>query len=235
MRHVCESIYKDGVFLGISGSNIDITKRKTLEKALFEKNKALAVILESIGDGVITTDINGRITLNRAAQKITGWGQNEAMKRPLQDVFNIINEKTGKPCKKPCRSCAPIKDKDNQVIGAVLGEYIPCQNVHGRGFQDLDQARCVEKGVPKGQGTRGSAPDFIKDRAPVKKTTPIVEILKESAAFALQDTNVNCAFNIEKDIPPVEVDPNQISQIINNINYINANQAMPDGGTIGGL
>ncbi|MBN1998226.1 response regulator [candidate division KSB1 bacterium] len=72
---------------------------------------------------------------------------------------------------------------------------------------------------------------FAKGGAPVKRTASIVEILKESARFALRGSNVRCLFYIYKDIWNVEIDPGQISQVIHNL-VINANQAMPKGGSI---
>ncbi|RLF57654.1 MAG: hypothetical protein DRN37_06125 [Thermoplasmata archaeon] len=120
------------------------------EVATVEIKKRLAVTLESIGDGVISTDRSGTITLmNRAAENITGWNEEEAVGRPLTEVFPIINENTRKPCVSPveevletgravslanhtvliCRdgtekiladSCAPIRDNEGNIIGVVL-------------------------------------------------------------------------------------------------------------------
>jgi PAS domain S-box-containing protein len=54
------------------------------------ERERLNVTLRSIGDGVITTDTSGNIILlNRAAEKITGWHQAEALGRPFDEVFNI--------------------------------------------------------------------------------------------------------------------------------------------------
>ncbi len=120
------------------------------EVATVEIKERLAVTLESIGDGVISTDRSGTITLmNRAAENITGWNEEEAVGRPLTEVFPIINKNTRKPCVSPveevletgravslanhtvliCRdgtekiladSCAPIRDNEGNIIGVVL-------------------------------------------------------------------------------------------------------------------
>jgi diguanylate cyclase (GGDEF)-like protein/PAS domain S-box-containing protein len=71
-----------------------------LEKSLTEREQALylakelaEVTLASIGDGVITTDVLGRVTfLNPIATNLTGWTLDEAQDKPLSDIFNIINE-----------------------------------------------------------------------------------------------------------------------------------------------
>ncbi|MBN2288414.1 MAG: PAS domain S-box protein [Candidatus Glassbacteria bacterium] len=72
---------------------------------------------------------------------------------------------------------------------------------------------------------------FSKGGAPDMKTIRLPDLVKETADFALRGSNVRCNFYFEKDIWPVEGDEGQISQVINNL-VINADQAMPEGGTI---
>jgi PAS domain S-box-containing protein len=61
-----------------------------------------AVTLASIGDAVIATDTQGRVTfLNPAAEALTGWPQADAARRPLADVFRIVNERTRQPVEDP--------------------------------------------------------------------------------------------------------------------------------------
>ncbi len=110
----------------------------------------LAVTLNSIGDGVIATDAEGRVTLlNPLAERLTGWTQAEAAGRPVDEIFHIVNQETREPSTIPVKStlalgtvhglanhtiliarggsecaiadsCAPIRDRDGQVVGAVL-------------------------------------------------------------------------------------------------------------------
>jgi PAS domain S-box-containing protein len=80
----------------------DITELKRLETELEDEKEQLAVTLLSIGDGVIVTDLGGRITLmNQMAESITGWSQREALCQPLNEVFHIFNQKTREPCENP--------------------------------------------------------------------------------------------------------------------------------------
>ena len=73
----------------IMGSVIDITDRKKTEQALLTEKERLAVTLSSIGDGVMATDISGKITLiNNAAEQITGWLSDAAMGQDLAVVLS---------------------------------------------------------------------------------------------------------------------------------------------------
>jgi len=68
----------------------DISERKSVETALFEEKERFQVILESIKDGVITTDPQGRILyLNPAAAALTGWQQDEACGKPVEAVMRV--------------------------------------------------------------------------------------------------------------------------------------------------
>ena len=110
----------------------------------------LAVTLKSIGDAVITTDAEGRVIyLNPVAEQFTGWLQEEACGHPVDEIFRIINKETRLPAIIPVTatlahgtiqglanhtvlialdgtecdiadSCAPIRDSEGQVTGAVL-------------------------------------------------------------------------------------------------------------------
>ena len=117
---------------------------------LLESEETLAVTLNSIGDAVIATDAQARVrSLNRVAAELTGWTQAEAAGRPVDQIFSIINQETREPSTIPIMatlahgtiqglanhtlliardgseraiadSCAPIRDRSDRVIGAVL-------------------------------------------------------------------------------------------------------------------
>ena len=109
-----------------------------------------SVTLNSIGDAVIATDAEARVTLlNPLAEQLTGWTQAQASGRPVAEIFIIINKETRLPATIPVMetlehgtvqglanhtvliavdgseydiadSCAPIRNRDGQVVGAVL-------------------------------------------------------------------------------------------------------------------
>lgn len=129
------------------------TARRVAEEnsqVIQEQRERLRVTLASIGDGVISTDAQGRVEfLNPVAQELMGWKNEEALGRSLLDVFHIINEQTRDPVENPvvCAlregkivglanhtiliskdgterpiddSAAPIRDAAGNVVGSVL-------------------------------------------------------------------------------------------------------------------
>ncbi len=96
LNHTCRSITdSDGGNLGVRGSNRDVTSRKLAEDFLILEQERLAVTLRSIGDGVITTDVNHRVTLiNPVAEKLTGWSNAAASGWEVSEIFKIIDERT---------------------------------------------------------------------------------------------------------------------------------------------
>ena len=140
----------DKDLLGLVGVSRDITRLKETEQDLAREKERLAVTLRSIGDGVITSDIEGNVVLlNKVAEQLTGWSQEEASGKPVSKVFHIINEKTGVLCENPVEkvltlgkiiglanhtalisrdgvqrsiadSGAPIRDQESKIIGVVL-------------------------------------------------------------------------------------------------------------------
>jgi PAS domain S-box-containing protein len=69
--------------------------RDRAARLVAEQREHLGVTLESIGDGVIATDLEGRVTLmNSVAAALTGWTPQEAAGRRVHEVFNIISEET---------------------------------------------------------------------------------------------------------------------------------------------
>jgi two-component system cell cycle sensor histidine kinase/response regulator CckA len=134
----------------IIGTAYDITDRKRAEELLIAEKERLSVTLRSIGDGVIATDTEGKINLiNKIAENLTGWQQQDALGRPLDDVFQIINAKTHQPLESRvpiilktgqvpeleeqtalvakdgteriiADSMTPIYDKESNIIGSVL-------------------------------------------------------------------------------------------------------------------
>jgi PAS domain S-box-containing protein len=75
---------------------------------------------------------------------------------------------------------------------------------------------------------------FAKGGKPLTKAVSICSLIKEVSAFSLSGSNARCEFSLPEDLPAVEIDSGQITQVISNL-LINADQAMPTGGTIKAL
>ena len=88
--------------VGVGTINSDMTARKHAEDELRRQRDMLDVTLSSIGDAVIATDRHSRVTFfNRVAEELTGWPQQDALGRPLDEVFRIVQEQTLKPMDNP--------------------------------------------------------------------------------------------------------------------------------------
>lgn len=81
--------------------DVDIAQRQQIED-LLRRQETLEVTLSSIGDAVIVTDAQGRVTfLNAVAESLTGWSSQAATHEPLETVFRIVNERTGRAVENP--------------------------------------------------------------------------------------------------------------------------------------
>ncbi|MFW6144683.1 MAG: PAS domain S-box protein, partial [Candidatus Natronoplasma sp.] len=128
----------------------DITERKKTERALKESEEHLRVTMNSVGEGIITTDVDGNITfMNPRAEELTGWLLTEARGKPVKQVYTIFNPETEERVKTPVKKVLdhngivglandtklksrdgeeyyiedqgkPIRDDKGDIIGVVL-------------------------------------------------------------------------------------------------------------------
>ena len=133
------------------------------EQALADENERLGVMLRSIGDGVIASDLDGKVLLiNNAAEALTGWSRDEALGQPLASVFQNVEPDTRKRCvnvvpapavscegsgarrstvlvardltERPIEECAaPLRDGAGRTIGMMLA------------FRDISDALRVQE------------------------------------------------------------------------------------------
>ena len=145
------------------------------------RRESLQVTLASIGDGVITTDTEGRVSyLNPVAETLTGWTSNAALGRPLEEVFRIENEETRASVENPARrvlrdgliaglanhtlliakdgterpiddSAAPIRDEHGDVVGCVLI------------FRDISERRRAENALQRSHEAQARLAAIVAD------------------------------------------------------------------------
>lgn len=294
----------NGNLQALLGIIADISELKAARDALESEKELMTVTLRSIGDGVISVDTAGRvILLNRAAEQFCGWTQEEAIGRPLGEVFSIRNARTREPLVNPvelvlktrevvelannailvsrdgselviAESAAPLRDPAGNILGVVLAfrnitqkremeeALLRARKLESIGvlaggiahdfnnlltgvLGNISMARTLvspqqpvyplldraQKASERARDLTQQLLAFSKGGAPVKKLTSLKQLLVDSATFVLRGSNVRCEFDISHDLWPVEVDPGQMSQVVNNL-VINADQSMPDGGVI---
>jgi PAS domain S-box-containing protein len=143
--------------------NRHLVARAKASATIAEQGERWRTTLASIGDAVISTDGNARITnMNAVAESLTGWSDSEAIGQPLDTIFRIINESTRDAVENPAiralkegtivglanhtiliakngsekaidDSAAPIRCKDGEIVGSVLV------------FRDVSERRQVER------------------------------------------------------------------------------------------
>ncbi|MCJ7592008.1 MAG: EAL domain-containing protein [Woeseiaceae bacterium] len=92
----------NGRLLRLLGVEVDITESKLYEDALFREKESAQITLQSIGDGVITTDANSNVEyINPVAEDLTGWKVDDASGRSIDEIFRGFHEETCEPLENP--------------------------------------------------------------------------------------------------------------------------------------
>lgn len=134
---------------------------RSAEETLFEEKERSRVMLESIGDAVLATDLQGNVTyLNAMAEALTGWSREEALGQPLAQVFNIIDGTTRDAAVNPAlraieqdRTVGLAMDcvliRRDGVEAVIEDSAAPIHNRHGKVsgavivFHDSSQSRAI--------------------------------------------------------------------------------------------
>jgi len=146
----CARLDARGRLRRLVGVELDVTERRLYEEALFREKERAQITLQSIGDGVVTTDAHGRVEyLNPVAEELTGWRLEDSLGRSIDEIFRAFHEETCEPLENPMAvavrrarsvkslrpmllirrdgnelyvesTASPIRDGTGQVTGGVL-------------------------------------------------------------------------------------------------------------------
>jgi PAS domain S-box-containing protein len=155
-----------------------LLQRHKLERTLKASEKWFSTTLKSIGDAVICTDEKGYVTfMNPIAESLCGWKIKEALQKPINGIFNIIDPVSGHPLGSPLfgvlehgstsehprditlvtrhnsevpinHSGAPIRDKDGRVIGMII--LFRDNTAHKLAEQTLQEAKAKAEDIISG-------------------------------------------------------------------------------------
>ena len=156
----------DGQVIALYGVYRDITTRKQATEALAAEKDRLAVTLASIGEGVITTDLQGCVMLmNEAAERLTGWNAEEARGQDIATIFPLTEPQTNKDLGSPSKR---VLEEDQAVwtqeslletrAHAVKNIIVSASKIHGHEervigsvvvFRDVTEQRALEEELQK--------------------------------------------------------------------------------------
>ena len=123
---------------------------------------------------------------------------------------------------------AGIAHDFNNMLTSILGNVSLARLCGGPSEDLLVEA---EKACFRARTLANRLLTFAKGGAPVKKPAALVPVLVEAAEFAVRGSPVRCVYELPRDLPEVDMDMHQISQVVHNL-VINAVEAMPQGGTV---
>jgi PAS domain S-box-containing protein len=133
--------------VALQNANAILLARQRAERELAAERERLRITLASIGDAVISTDAEGRVTyLNPVAEALTGWTQDEAEGRPLPDVFHLVDEQTRQTAE------SPVVRAMREGVVAGLGKHAVLISRDGteRPIDDSAAPMLDESGAPVG-------------------------------------------------------------------------------------
>jgi diguanylate cyclase (GGDEF)-like protein/PAS domain S-box-containing protein len=106
---------------GFEGIARNTTEARNAREKLFQEKELWRVTLQSIADGVITTDINGKVSfINPVAERMSGWSNDEARQRPLAEVMQLVDEGTKQPIEIPIQEWLTSGQETELANPAVL-------------------------------------------------------------------------------------------------------------------
>lgn len=155
----------------------DVTEQRRRDEDLRISRERYLTTLSSIGDAVIATDAQGRVTfVNAVAERLTGWDAASAENQPLSEVFRIFNEETRAPIETP----VDLVLREGVVVG--LANHTVLISRTGAEFCIDDSAAPIRAADGKTVGTVLVFRDVTGQRAQEQRRTFIARAVAELAS-----------------------------------------------------
>jgi signal transduction histidine kinase/ActR/RegA family two-component response regulator len=242
-----------GAGIAVSFSRVITRPLVRLAKAAetFGSGETTQEVLISSNDEIAAlTRIFNAMVVKRSAME-------EELRKHRQELMGLVEERTDELKKTNARLIREIAQRERMEAEVVKAQKIESLGVLAGGIaHDFNNLLAVVMGnvslalLDRGEGSPSRNPLIAADRAllraqeltqqlltfskggsPVKRAVLIGDLLRESAGFALRGSKVRCDYILPDGLFLIDADEGQISQVIHNI-VINADQAMPEGGTI---
>jgi PAS domain S-box-containing protein len=204
--HALQRIVEAGVAEGLDGPTLMITRDGT--ERLIESNAA--PIRDRSGGRVGAVVVFRDVTEKRRMDE-------ERQKADKLESLGVV--------------AGGIAHDFNNLLTAILGNLslaLLTPDLHETAGERLGAAK---RATNRAQELAQQLLTFAKGGAPIKQTAAIQQLLRDTFSLTLHGSKALCEFHLAEDLWPVDIDPGQISQVINNL-ALNADQAMPAGGVL---
>jgi len=197
---------------GVRGVLTDVTESRRAEEELRRHRDHLEELVEEraaelkAANGKLVREIQQRQRM-----------QEELLKSQKLDALGIL--------------AGGIAHDFNNILAAILTN-VSIAKQYGNVAEDIyDILTDAEKASLQAKNLTQQLLGFARGGKPVKKPVSLPGLIRDTVEFSLSGSNVRCRYEVPEDLRPVEADEGQIGQVIQNL-VINADQAMPGGGTI---
>jgi len=207
----------------------DLYRRDDLEIMTSGKPKLHYEELQTTPDGKQTWHCISKVPLRSADDTIIGvlgtyydisrrkWAEEELLKARKLESLNIL--------------AGGIAHEFNNILMVIMGNIYLAKALLSSTDKAYERLKRAEESEIKAKDLTRQFLAFAKDGVPKKNPVSVTNLIMSYCRYALNDTKSICKCIIPKDLWNIEADEGQLGQVMTNI-LINADQAMPDGGTI---
>ena len=212
-------VFRNEKIIGAVVNFTDITERKQAEEELAKYRDQLEDMVKQ-RTGELQQEITKRNKAEEEQKKVEKEKQHIEKQLLQSQKLESLGTLAG-----------GISHDFNNILASIMGNISIVKMDLNPGDEAHEMLTKAETASMRAKDLAQQLRTFSIGGAPIKKTTFIKKLIKDTTSFALSGCSTKPAFFISDDLWPVNVDYGQISQVIHNL-VINANEAMKDGGTI---